>query len=55
MFNFDISEKGLALVSTPHFVCDFSRKYFSCYIVLIDQIFLPDQLYFMRYLSIYVF
>ena len=26
MLNFDILEKGLEIVSTPHFVNDFSRK-----------------------------
>ena len=28
MFNFDLLEKSLELVSSPHFVCDFSRKLF---------------------------
>ena len=28
MFNFNFPEKGLALVSPPHFVDDFSRKMF---------------------------
>ena len=28
MLNFDFSEKGLGLVSPPHFVYDFSRKMF---------------------------
>ena len=28
MFNFNFSEKGLGLVSLPHFVYDFSRKMF---------------------------
>ena len=28
--NFNFSEKGLELVSQPHFVYDFSRKCFSC-------------------------
>ena len=28
MFNFNFSEKGLGLVSPPHFVHDFSRKIF---------------------------
>ena len=28
MLNFDSLEKGLGIVSTPHFVCDFSRKMF---------------------------
>ena len=29
MFNFDFLEKGLGIVSPPHFVCDFSRKVFT--------------------------
>ena len=29
--------KGLGLLSSPHFVYDFSRKCFSCCILLIDQ------------------
>ena len=28
MLNFDFSEKGLGIVSPPHFVYDFSRKMF---------------------------
>ena len=41
MLNFNFSEKGLGLVSPPHFVYDFSRKMskcLSCYILLTDQI-----------------
>ena len=54
MINFDCLEKGLVIVSSPHFVYDFSRKCFSCYIVLTDQISLPDYLYFLRYWSVFV-
>ena len=28
MLNFDFVEKGVGIVSTPHLVCDFSRKMF---------------------------
>ena len=54
MLNFNFSEKGLGLVSQPHFVYDFSRKCFSCYILLPDQISLSDYLYFSRYWAIWV-
>ena len=37
MLNFDFSEMGLGLVSPPHFAYDFSKKYFSGYILLTDQ------------------
>ena len=37
MLHFNFSEKGLGLVSPPHFVYDFSKKNFSCYILLTDQ------------------
>ena len=30
MFKLDISEKGLGMVTPPHFAYDFSSKYFSC-------------------------
>ena len=54
MLSFNFSEKGLGLVSPPHFVYDFSRKCFSCYSLLTDQISLSDCLYFSRYWAIYV-
>ena len=54
MLNFNFPEKGLGLVSPPHFVNDFSRKSFSCYIPLTDQISLSDYLYFSRYWAISV-
>ena len=44
MLNF--LEKGLGLLSQPHFVYDFSRK---SDIVLTDQISLSDCLYFSKY------
>ena len=55
MLNFDCLEKGLGIVSPPHFVYDFSRKqekFFSCYIPSTDQISLSDCLYFLRYWAI---
>ena len=54
MFNFDFLEKGLRMVSPSHFVYDFSKKCFSCYALLTDQISLPDCLYFLKYWSICV-
>ena len=44
MVNFNFSEKGLGLVSPPHFVYHFvyQRKCFSCYNLLTDQIALSD-------------
>ena len=47
MLNFDFSEKGLGIVSPPHFVYGFSRNMFQekCYIPLTDQISLSDFLY----------
>ena len=33
----------------------FHKKYFSCYILLTDQIVFPDWLHFLRYLSVYVY
>ena len=51
MLNFSFSEKGLELVSPPHFVYDFSRKMFLLFknILLTDQMSLSDWLYFSRY------
>ena len=49
MLKFNFPEKGLGLVSPPYFVYDFLRKMFSYYILLTDQISLPDCLYFSRY------
>ena len=54
MLNFDFLEKGLGVVSPPHFGYDFSRNIFSCYVLSADQISLPDYLYFLRYCAICV-
>ena len=53
MLNFNFPEKGLGLVSPPHFLYDFSKS-FSCYILLTDQISLSDSLYFSRHWAICV-
>ena len=48
-------EDGLGIVSSSHFVYDFSKKiFFSCYALLTDQISLPDCLSILRYWSICV-
>ena len=49
MLNFNFPEKGVGLISPPNFGYDFSRKMFLCYILLTDQISLPDCFYFSRY------
>ena len=54
MLNFDFLEKGLGIVSPPHFMYDFLRKCFSCYILLTDQMSSSDYLYFLRYWGIRV-
>ena len=54
MLNFNFSEKGLGLVSSPHLVYDFQEKCYSCQILLTDQISLSDCLYFSRYWAICV-
>ena len=54
MLNFDFLEVDLGIVSPPHFGYDFSKKCFSCYVLLTDQVSLPDCLYFLRYWSICV-
>ena len=54
MLNFNFLKKGLGIVSPPHFVYDFQEKCFSSFILLTDQISLPDCLYFLRYWSICV-
>ena len=38
MLKFDFPEKGLGLVSQPHFVYVFQEKCFSCHITLTDHI-----------------
>ena len=47
MLNFDFLEKGLGIVSPPHFVYDFSRTFF-----LTDQFSLTGCLYFLMYWAI---
>ena len=47
MLNFNFSEKALVLVSTPHFVFDFSRRMFLLHST--DQILLSACFYFSRY------
>ena len=54
MHNFDFLEKGLGIVSPPDFVYDFSRKLFLMLCSIKWPFFLPDCLYFLRYLSICV-
>ena len=45
-------KRGLELVSLPHFLLQFWGNIFSRYILLTDEISLPDSLYFFRYLII---
>ena len=55
MLNFCFSEKGLRKVSPPYFVYDFStKKCFTYYILLTDQISFSDCPYFLRYWAICV-
>ena len=58
MFNpFDsrLSSRPLALTSLPHFFwIVFEGKYFTCYILITDQISLFSCLYFVRYWAICV-
>ena len=46
---YDFLQKGLGLVFPPHFCIIFHEKCFSCYILLTDQVSLPDYLYVWRY------
>ena len=43
------TKRGQELVSLPYFLHDFGREFFSCYILLTDQISLFGCLYFVRY------
>ena len=52
MLNSYFSEKGLGQVSLLNFAYDFQDKCFSFYILLIDQVSLPDCFYFLRYWTI---
>ena len=54
MHNSNFSEKGLGLVSSPHFMYHFSRKMFLSYILLTNQIPLSNYHYFSRYWTIRV-
>ena len=54
MLNLNFPKKGLGLVSPPHLRMIFQENYFSCYILLTDQISLPHCLYSLRYWAIYV-
>ena len=54
MLNYNFAGKGLGLVSPPHFFFVFQEKYFSCYILLMDQISLSDCPYLSRYWAICV-
>ena len=54
MINFDFLNKGVGIVSPPHFVYGFQRKRSSYYILVTDQISLRDCLYLSRYLEICV-
>ena len=54
MLNFIFLEQDLGVVFSPHFVHDFSRKRFSSYNLLSDQISLPDCLYLLRHWAIQV-
>ena len=47
MLNLNVLEKGLGLVSPSHFVYDFSRKCFSCYILSTGKISLSVSTYLM--------
>ena len=51
--NIDFSEKGMGIVSSSHFVCDFSKKK-NYHVILTDLISLPDCLHLLRYWSICV-
>ena len=55
MINFNFSEKGLGLVSPSHFVYDFSRKMYSFYILLTDQISLSNCFRLWEYWAIQLF
>ena len=48
-------KRGLDLVFFPHFLHDFWRKYFCCYILLPGQISMFVWLYFVIYSAICVF
>ena len=47
-------KRGLELVSLPHFLHNFLEKFFSCYILITDQVSQSSCLYFVRYWTICV-
>ena len=51
MLNFDFLEEGLRIVPLPHMI--FQEKYFSCYILLTNQISWTDCIYFLRCWTIF--
>ena len=55
MLDFDFLEKGLGIVSPPYFENNFQEKLLSCYILLTDQISLPDCLYLLLEILAYMF
>ena len=44
-------KRGLELVSPPWFLYNFWEKYFSRFVLLTDQISLPDSINFLRYVT----
>ena len=56
MLNFDFLEMGLGTVFSKHNILSmvFREKYFSFYILLTDQILLPECLFLLTYWSIWV-
>ena len=54
MLNFEFLDKGLGIVSSAHFVYDFSTKMFLMFYTQTGQISLSGCLYFMRYWAISV-
>ena len=54
VLNLNFPEKGMRLVSPPHFMYDFSRKMFLMLLLLADRVSLSDCLYLSRYWTISV-
>ena len=54
MLNLDFSERDRGLVSLTHFCMVFQEKYFSCCILLTDQVFLSICLNLLRHWAICV-
>ena len=55
MLDFDFLEKDLGIVSPPYFENNFQEKLLSSYILLTDQISLPDCLYLLLEILAYMF